>query len=82
MGIFQLIGLLPVLINAAEVVHGAKQGQVKKEAVLKVIFGLVGRFAKPLDTPGNRELLSAVVDEMVASLNAMGVFPAKPYPGV
>jgi len=81
MNIFRLVALLPMLIQAAEIVHGVKEGQIKKAAVLTVIFGFVKQFAPALNTPANQQLLSLIVDETVKVLNETGIFPKRAYAG-
>ena len=70
-----------MLIQAAEVAHGVKEGQIKKEAVLAVLFGFMKQFAPALNTPANQQLLSFIVDETVKVLNETGIFPKRAYVG-
>jgi len=77
--------LLPVLIRAAEIAHGAQQGELKRALVIEEVFaiaGIVCAAAKlpSIDTPVIRELVATAVDQIVAGLNALGVFKHRTAP--
>ena len=75
MNYFRALALLPLLIKLAEVVYGAKKGQVKKDAVIAVFFGVLRFVDSSWDTPELRQIVSDFIDELVAFLNDTHILP-------
>lgn len=81
--IFTALKLLPLLVRIVELVIGAGKGELKKDLVLSVFFGLLGwvcdtaHIPNP-DSPQFRELVSKAIDEIVGLLNQTGIFKKTP----
>jgi len=75
----RVLQLLPILVAAVELIRGARQGALKKDLVERVFWGLANFVTRELglpsvDTPANRQEVSLLIDQVVAALNAIGVF--------
>jgi len=83
MSLLQLLGLLPALINAVEVLFKGfpGQGTVKKDVVMKGIDGVVAvAGAAGVNTDGWSRIASQLVDDYVAVQNAIGTFTHETTP--
>ena len=75
----RLLQLLPILVAAVELLRGARHGELKRELVERVFWGLVNFVTRELglpsvDTPTNRQQVRELIDQVVGALHAIGVF--------
>ena len=74
--VVRAITLLPLIVRLVEFIYGAKKGQIKKDAALKVFFGLANMFFPGLDTPEICQVIGDLIDQLVSLLTETGVLPA------
>ena len=69
------VALLPSVIQGVEALYGAKSGEQKKDAALSIVQAAIGltdavQQKTVIDASGFTKGLSAIVDGVVACLNA------------